>query len=95
MVSFWRAVVDRLTPDVNGDESKGSLREMRRGHAALARMLWDLRGDGELPLARVLGERSGVDCGGVTSVPDAMLACARASPGFLQNDRPHCWPLPH
>ena len=71
MVSFWRAVVDRLTPDVTGDESEGTLREMRRGHAALGRVLWDLRGDGEHPLARVLVERSGGDCGGVTSVPDA------------------------
>ena len=74
MVSFWEAVVERLTPDVTGDESEGALREMRRGCAALARVVWDLRSDREHPLARSVVGRIGVDCSGVRTIPDVWLS---------------------
>ena len=64
MVSFWGAVVERLTPDITGGESEDALRDMRRGCAALAGVVWDLRSDTEHPLARALVDRIGVQTGG-------------------------------
>ena len=61
MVSFWEAVVHRLTPNITGEEG---LWEMRRGFRALARVVWDLRFDREHPLARTVVGRMAVDCGG-------------------------------
>ena len=74
MVSFWGAVVDRLTPDITGGESEDALRDMRRGCAALAGVVWDLRSDTEHPLARALVDRIGVQTGGVRTMPDVWLA---------------------
>ena len=73
MVSFWEAVVALLTPDISGDESEATLRDMRQGHLGLVHSLWDLRSDREHPLARALVNRAGVDCRGVATIPDAWL----------------------
>ena len=73
MASFWEAVVALLTPDISGDESEATLRDMRRGHLGLARTLWDLRSDREHPLTRALVTRAGFDCRGVATIPDAWL----------------------
>ena len=73
MASFWEAVVALLTPDISGDESKATLRDMRRGLLGLARSLPDLRSDREHPLTRALVTRAGFDCGGVATIPDEWL----------------------
>ena len=76
MVSFWEAVVDRLTPDITGDESEDTLLEMRRSCDALGRVVWELGNDREHPLARAVVERAGVDCGRYVNIPHALLSRA-------------------
>ena len=59
----------RLTPDVTGDKTEEEVRDMRRGCAALGRVLWDLRSDKDHRMARALAGRAGLLPADTTAFP--------------------------
>ena len=76
MVGFWEGVVERLAPDVTGNEGEEEVRAMRSGCAALARVLWDLRSDKDHPLAWALAGRAGLLPSEATTFPHRWVSRA-------------------
>ena len=66
---FWTAVIEKLAPDLTGDETEEELQNKRDGYNALRHLIWDLRLDWEHLLAHAVVKRVGIDCENVKTIP--------------------------
>ena len=66
---FWTGVIEKLAPDLTGDETEEELRDKRDGYNALRHLIWDLRLDREHLLAHAVVKRVGIDYENVKTIP--------------------------
>ena len=70
---FYMAVIEKLTPNLTGDETEEEPQEKCDGYNALRHLIWDLRLDWEYFLAYAVVRRIEIDCKNMKTIPTKMV----------------------